>query len=60
MVLDSLIQTLGEADNLAFLLLMTETILSGYRDATASSLEESKRLRTVVRCQSTPSPRAVP
>lgn len=50
-MLDVLMQTLGsEADNLSFLLLMTNTIISGYRDASApSSAIAAKRLRLVVR-----------
>lgn len=51
-LLDPLMQTLGpEADNLSFLLQMTETIMAGqYRDATDGTKDAAKRLRNVVRC----------
>lgn len=50
-LLDPLMQTLGsEADNLSFLLQMTETILGGhYRDATDASESAARRLHQVVR-----------
>jgi len=46
---DPLVKTLGkEADNVAFLMQMTETILLGYRDAIAPDAISTERLLTVV------------